>query len=877
MTWDAFLTQENFHLAWRRIRNSQITTTKDRLGLKVFSQSLDVHIERLIQDLQQGIYEPQTPSVLYLPKKSKRLRPFTLLHMRDRLVYQALGNILIRNSYEDLKIYADNKVFSPVLIDIDKDFIFYPSLRKEDNEGQFLKFTKKRESLIESKQFRWVLQTDIASFYPSIDHSLLLQKLQSNNWLDRDLCMLLNQCLRIWSSNDANYQINKGLPIGYETSDLLANLFLMELDDMLASQEYIRYVDDIQIFTTSEKEAQKLLNSLDIFLQKQGLTLQGAKSVIKDLAEILPENRLQELEDQQTLLSEINRGINAPNDELQEEADKELRKLLVNELGINEWDDLDNNDGTFETVDEEVNLKEERLFFFALYRIREKNVHLRDIVLDLLTTHPHRSYAIAHYLMLFREHTIIINKLWEMVNDESIHGQVRADCLRTLYRLTDDKNTIKDVVKVWLLDDDLSLSLCAVELMQQYADSIGEFNLEVIIEKPSDKHLLYAVVSTWFLLLRSKEQQKELISWCVNQDDYMLKSLGVHFLSTNIHLLPSVKPIPSGLVEKLIKGFKDKISIENININIHRLFNIQVDFDLNKTPLRKLNQVVINMILSKETNRDEYLRSSSEFLTEFSQLYQSITNKKFISLAENSAIKDAFEYSRIGLANLSDFQSSMTFLGTKPALSYIGIEKFHDGIAQIISNAFIEFKLIFKNMPEEHQEQIINSAPKPLPLIFFSYAREDEDSRKTLAQKLAYLETQGIATLWSDRKIPAGQVWEPELETKLNEAKIVLFLMTANFFASTFIKNQEMPRSIRNYNSQSTVCIPILLEDCDWMFTPYTALQTIPTDPADGHLKPVTLWKYTDSAYKTIQMKIRQILEQLESGTFKWYPVSLKR
>jgi retron-type reverse transcriptase len=333
MTWNVLLTKANFELAWNRIRNSPITTTKDRLGLKVFSQSLDVHIENLIQDIKTENYEPLSPSILYLPKKSGRLRPFALLHMRDRLVYQAMGNLLISNSYEYLKQHADVKVFSPVLAGIDSSYVFYPSFRKGDQfEGQFLKFSKKQTELISSAEFSWKVQADIASFYPSIDHSLLVQKVSDNYWLDTQTCNLLQKCLRVWSSQNPHYQVNKGLPIGYETSDLLASLFLNDLDRLFENHEYLRYVDDLRIYTRTEEEGKKILNDLDMLLQKHGLVLQEAKSKIERLDDFSLEDQFEKLKEQQLLLSSIDRDINSPDQTTQEKADVMLRKLLKETL-----------------------------------------------------------------------------------------------------------------------------------------------------------------------------------------------------------------------------------------------------------------------------------------------------------------------------------------------------------------------------------------------------------------------------------------------------------------------------------------------------------------------------------------------------------------
>ncbi|MCA9884845.1 MAG: hypothetical protein KC708_17825, partial [Anaerolineae bacterium] len=416
---DALLTYENFQLAWRRIRNSPINTTKDRLGLKVFSQFLDIHIDTLINELRNQTYEPQVPSIFYLPKKSGRLRPFTLLHMRDRLLYQAICNVLIQNTYDLLKSSADKVVFSPVLAGIETDFVFYPALRKGDEfEGQFFKFIERQSKIIESGKYAYVVYADIASFYPSIDHTLLCRKLVDKGWMDESLAHLLQNCLKVWSSSSPDLQVAKGVPTGYETSELLASLHLYELDKAFEDSDYLRYVDDLRIYAETEREAKKILNDVDMFLQEQGLTLQHAKSRIEELSVTTYEDRLKQLENQQILLSAIDRDVDSPDQRVQEETDAKLRALVTDLLGLDGWDIMH--------LDTPVELVDEAPFFFALYRMREKNTLLRDVALELIDSHPHRSYAIVRYLTLWQDDDIVKDVLWEIVDDESRHGQVRA-------------------------------------------------------------------------------------------------------------------------------------------------------------------------------------------------------------------------------------------------------------------------------------------------------------------------------------------------------------------------------------------------------------------------------------------------------------------
>lgn len=868
MSYETILTPENFELAWRRIRNSSITTTKDRLGLKVFSQALDFHIHKLIHDIYEGEYVPQSPSILFLPKKSGRLRPFTLLNMRDRLVYQdqAIGNILIENTYDHLESRADVSVFSPVLAGIDKDYVFYPSLRRGDDfEGQFLKFTRRQAEIINSGQFDCVVCADIASFYPSIDHNLLIIKLLSNNWLDFESCELLRTCLEVWTAESPEAALRKSLPIGYETSDLLANLFLNEIDEALDDYVFLRYVDDIRVFTANHNQGEQILNRLDVALQRQGLLLQATKSSVNDLADFSSEERLNDLEEQQVLLSSIDRDINSPNAVLQELADRKLRNLLIEVLGLQNWEALQ--------LDERIEPTEEIPLFFSLYRIREKTILLRDLSLDLLDSHPHRSYAIVRYLTLFRDDEVVIEKLWNIVFDESKHGQVRANCLRGIYELSNDLDQIRAVARSWITSRDLSLSFCGIELIQQFTEE-RQYLLNILGDVSSPQ-VQYSLISTAFTLTESENEKTKLISYCLHHDDYMMISLGVSFLSTQISLLPEFVGHSDSIAENLIIYLQRRVAVDNLEYNLRTLFGIQdiVENSLSRIPNSgELNQLTINMILSRETNRDEYLRNLAEFLTRFSDVYQKMTGKTFASVIDNASgderIGTAFEHIRIGLMNLSDSKSSLTFQGTKPALAYFDTEKLHEGVSQIISHTIEELIELVENVPDEILDEIPTSDESRIPMIFFSYSHDDDKERDTLKKKLKYLETRGMAKLWCDRQIPAGQVWSLEIEEKLNASKIVLFLISSNFMGSEFIHNEEMPRAIQNFENQMSVCIPIILEDCDWAFHPYKFLQALP----DGALA-ITQWTRPDSAYKNIQTKIREVLSMLENNKYEWKPL----
>ena len=85
-------------------------------------------------------------------------------------------------------------------------------------------------------------------------------------------------------------------------------------------------------------------------------------------------------------------------------------------------------------------------------------------------------------------------------------------------------------------------------------------------------------------------------------------------------------------------------------------------------------------------------------------------------------------------------------------------------------------------------------ALKRLPLkLFFSYAHEDQGVRDELDKHLDLLEREGMISVWWDGEITAGSHWSEAIEHHLRTSDIIIFLVSDNFFKSTFIKENELP------------------------------------------------------------------------------------
>lgn len=150
-----------------------------------------------------------------------------------------------------------------------------------------------------------------------------------------------------------------------------------------------------------------------------------------------------------------------------------------------------------------------------------------------------------------------------------------------------------------------------------------------------------------------------------------------------------------------------------------------------------------------------------------------------------------------------------------------------------------------------------NSANRPLSL-FYSYSHEDEELRKDLEKHLAVLKREGLIDEWNDRNIEAGTDWQKQLDENLEQADLILILISADFIASDYCYDTEMTRALERHNAGEATVIPIILRSCDWHTTPFNKLQALPRDgkPVDG-----PDWHTRDEAFYEIATGIRKKIQ----------------
>ncbi len=68
--------------------------------------------------------------------------------------------------------------------------------------------------------------------------------------------------------------------------------------------------------------------------------------------------------------------------------------------------------------------------------------------------------------------------------------------------------------------------------------------------------------------------------------------------------------------------------------------------------------------------------------------------------------------------------------------------------------------------------------------VFYSYSHRDESLRDELESHLAIFRRQGKVQEWHDRRIDAGSEWEDEISRHLEEATLILLLISSDFINS---------------------------------------------------------------------------------------------
>ncbi len=154
---------------------------------------------------------------------------------------------------------------------------------------------------------------------------------------------------------------------------------------------------------------------------------------------------------------------------------------------------------------------------------------------------------------------------------------------------------------------------------------------------------------------------------------------------------------------------------------------------------------------------------------------------------------------------------------------------------------------------------------------FISYADNDKDLCADLVRHLSPLERKGVLRIWHHQIIKAGDDLQKSITENLNQAQLVLLLISSHFLASDHCI-AEMDHALERRNSGVTT-IPIIIRPCHWDTTEYfKRLQVLPKRG-----KPVVKWSVQDEAWTAVASSIHQrLMKPIKKRTGTKMPKNVK-
>jgi group II intron reverse transcriptase/maturase len=257
---EAVCERGNLRLAYQRVMENKGAAGVDGIGVVGFKDHLKQHWPTIKARILGGTYNPQPVRRVDIPKPQGGIRTLGIPTLTDRLIQQALHQVL-----------------SPIF-EADFSESSY-GFRRGRNAHQAVKAA--RQYVAEGRRF--VVDMDLEKFFDRVNHDILMEKL-SKKIGDGRVMRLIRRYLEAGMMAEGIVSPRtEGTPQGGPLSPLLSNILLSELDRELERRghAFCRYADDCNIYVRSHRAGVRVMASITRFLSDAlKLTVNVAKSAV---------------------------------------------------------------------------------------------------------------------------------------------------------------------------------------------------------------------------------------------------------------------------------------------------------------------------------------------------------------------------------------------------------------------------------------------------------------------------------------------------------------------------------------------------------------------------------------------------------------------
>ena len=239
------LERNNLVRALKQVRRNKGAPGIDSMTVDELPDFLRLHWPKIRQQLIDGSYKPKPVKRVEIPKPDGRKRKLGIPTVLDRMIQQAIAQILQEEWDND---FHDNSY----------------GFRPNRNAHQAIRYAQ--ETI--QQGYRWVVDCDLEAFFDSVNHDVLMMRLK-NRHQDPQLLRLINRYLKAGVRIDSTTQASaEGVPQGGPLSPVLSNIVLNQLDWELEirGHRFVRYADDFVVFVKSQEAGERVMQSLQRYL-----------------------------------------------------------------------------------------------------------------------------------------------------------------------------------------------------------------------------------------------------------------------------------------------------------------------------------------------------------------------------------------------------------------------------------------------------------------------------------------------------------------------------------------------------------------------------------------------------------------------------------
>jgi RNA-directed DNA polymerase len=254
-----FLSIDNFRQAWKKVAANQGGAGIDDETIDEFQQNLNFNLSQLRDSVANSTYQAHPCKQVLIPKDRGSWRELKIPAVRDRIVQQALLNVLAP-VWESL--------FSCCC------FAYRPNLSYLDAVEAVARWR--------DLGYGWVLDADIAQYFDNIDHYRLLGEIRKQIDNPGILCLIKSWIAVGLVTQEGVIRSEKGIPQGAVISPLLANIYLDEFDKFFSNSDLqlVRYADDFVVLARTKEQILRAYYDVERVLNHIGLALHPDKTQI---------------------------------------------------------------------------------------------------------------------------------------------------------------------------------------------------------------------------------------------------------------------------------------------------------------------------------------------------------------------------------------------------------------------------------------------------------------------------------------------------------------------------------------------------------------------------------------------------------------------